>query len=130
MNLTLRYGECRYLLSECIAEKLDVAYDPSGDVVKWAFVPLGAKLVGDGRHQEQRPHPRRGRRRAGRRHRAPGRQVCGLLVGDRLAGEADRALRTRDRDRLEVTEVDLTALAVLVVVVLLVCVLAFVGGEG
>ena len=44
MNLTLRYGECRYLLSECKAEKLDVAYDPSGDVVTWAFMPPGEKL--------------------------------------------------------------------------------------
>jgi hypothetical protein len=37
-------GELRYVLSECVAEKLGVAYDPSGDVVKWAFVAPGSTV--------------------------------------------------------------------------------------
>ena len=44
--LKLISGELRYVLSECVAEKLGVDYDPSGDVVKWAFVAPGSAVSG------------------------------------------------------------------------------------
>jgi len=43
--LELMSGELRYILSECDVTKAGVTYNPTSDVIKWAFVPLGTPVA-------------------------------------------------------------------------------------
>ncbi len=44
--LEMVYGDVKYIYSDCTVTKAGVAYDPTTDVVKWAFLPVGSPLSG------------------------------------------------------------------------------------
>lgn len=42
--LEMVYGDVRYIYSDCTVTKAGASYDPTTDVVQWAFVPVGGTL--------------------------------------------------------------------------------------
>ena len=42
--LEMVYGDVRYIYSDCTVTKAGAPYDPTTDVVKWAFVLVGQPL--------------------------------------------------------------------------------------